>query len=77
MSTTLDITRLSEAKDSLKALLDSTDEIILTDGDVPVARIVPLAKPSRKRLTGLHRGAMKMHDDFDAPLPDSFWLGDE
>lgn len=77
MSTTLDIMRLPEAKDTLKALLDAADEIILTDGDVPVARIVPLAKSSRKHLTGLHRGAMTMHEDFDAPLPDSFWLGQE
>jgi hypothetical protein len=26
---------------------------------------------------GLNRGAMKMNDDFDEPLPDEFWLGEE
>ncbi len=29
------------------------------------------------RTLGLNRGAMKMSDDFDKPLPDEFWLGEE
>jgi hypothetical protein len=29
------------------------------------------------RILGLNRGAMKMKDDFDEPLPDEFWLGEE
>jgi Protein of unknown function (DUF2281) len=29
------------------------------------------------RILGLNRGAMKMSDDFDEPLPDEFWLGEE
>ena len=33
------------------------------------------AKP--KRILGLHRGKIWMSDDFDAPLPDEFWLGEE
>jgi hypothetical protein len=37
----------------------------------------PGRKLSRRELAGLHRGAMVMHDDFDEPLPDSFWFGDE
>ena len=28
------------------------------------------------RTLGLNRGAMKMSDDFDEPLPDEFWLGE-
>jgi len=30
-----------------------------------------------KRQAGLHAGSAVMADDFDAPLPDSFWLGAE
>ncbi len=26
---------------------------------------------------GLHLGSMSINDDFDEPLPDSFWLGEE
>jgi hypothetical protein len=29
------------------------------------------------RILGLNRGAMKMSDDLDKPLPDEFWLGEE
>jgi hypothetical protein len=29
------------------------------------------------RILGLNRGAMKMRADFDEPLPDEFWLGEE
>ncbi len=29
------------------------------------------------RVLGLHKGSMQMHDDFDDPLPDTFWLGEE
>jgi hypothetical protein len=29
------------------------------------------------RTLGLNRGAMKMSDDFDEPLPDEFGLGEE
>ncbi|MEL6526763.1 MAG: DUF2281 domain-containing protein [Chloroflexota bacterium] len=30
-----------------------------------------------ERVPGLHAGTTWMSDDFDAPLPDEFWLGDE
>jgi hypothetical protein len=29
------------------------------------------------RILGLNRGAMKMNNDFDEPLPDEFGLGEE
>jgi hypothetical protein len=32
---------------------------------------------SPPRILGLNRGAMKMRADFDEPLPDEFWLGEE
>ncbi|MEM9766621.1 MAG: DUF2281 domain-containing protein [Cyanobacteria bacterium P01_D01_bin.71] len=32
----------------------------------------------KKRIPGLHRGAFYwMADDFDDPLPDEFWLGED
>lgn len=30
----------------------------------------------RKRIAGLGKGSIVIADDFDAPLPDSFWLGE-
>ena len=35
-----------------------------------------MASPSN-RVPGLHKGSYFMADDFDAPLPDAFWLGEE
>jgi len=36
------------------------------------------ADPSpRPRVLGLHQGAWTVAEDFDAPLPDEFWLGKE
>jgi hypothetical protein len=35
-------------------------------------KVAPTAGP---RILGLHVGAVQMADDFDAPLPDTFWLG--
>ena len=29
----------------------------------------------KTRILGAHRGRIKMSDDFDLPLPDSFWIG--
>jgi hypothetical protein len=33
-----------------------------------------IAPLPRKRVLGLHAGQVGIADDFDAPLPDSFWL---
>ena len=32
---------------------------------------------TKQRIAGLHTGAAEMSDDFDAPLPESFWMGTE
>jgi hypothetical protein len=31
----------------------------------------------KPRIAGLHSGQMIVSDDFDDPLPDEFWLGDD
>ncbi len=63
-------------------------EIIITQDEKPVAKLVPMeaveivapldaAATLPPRVLGLHRGQIWMSDDFDAPLPDEFWLGEE
>jgi hypothetical protein len=32
---------------------------------------------AKERVPGLHPGAFVIGDDFDDPLPDGFWLGEE
>ena len=69
---------VQEAKTNLEELLFKTfegSEIILTQDDVPLARLVPIASPMTPRIAGLHSGATWTSEDFDEPLPDEFWTG--
>lgn len=58
-------TRLSE----LLRLVDGGQEIEISRGGEPIARIVPIREPRKRRL-GLDQGGFSVPDDFDAPLPD-------
>jgi antitoxin (DNA-binding transcriptional repressor) of toxin-antitoxin stability system len=63
----------------LLALVQGGAEVVITQDQTPVARITPVEAPPapiKERIFGAHPGAW-MNDDFDDPLPDSFWLGDE
>jgi prevent-host-death family protein len=77
---------LQETQGQLLELLALTlkgDEVVITENDKPVARLVPAEAesvddaPPRKRIAGLNRGSIWVSDDFDEPLPDEFWLGQE
>jgi prevent-host-death family protein len=46
------------------------EEIIIAKAGKPVARLMPLAAPARRRQLGLLKGKIKIADDFDAPLPE-------
>ena len=50
-------------------------EVVLTQHQLPVARLVPTADEQSERIPGLHAGAAWISDDFDAPLDDAFWAG--
>jgi antitoxin (DNA-binding transcriptional repressor) of toxin-antitoxin stability system len=60
----------------LIAWVQEGEEVLLVDGETPLARIVPAAVPQPARVAGLHVGQIWASDDFDAPLPDDFWTGD-
>ncbi len=72
---------LQEAQARLAELLtlaQTGNEIIIADGNKPLARLVPIAAAKPKgRTAGLQRGKIWMSDDFDAPLPDEFWTGEK
>jgi len=71
---------IPEAQHQLADLLDEVAagaEIILTENHQPRARLVPIATPSARRVPGLHPDAMIASEDFDAPLPDDFWMGSQ
>ena len=75
MTKTIDVTTAKTPPPAeLANLAIEGNEVILADGETPLVRLVPV---KTKRVAGLHEGAMIMSDDFTAPLPDSFWLGEE
>ena len=51
--------------------------LTLTKAGQPVAQVLPLPEKPKQRLAPLHPGAIEISEDFDAPLPDEFWLGKE
>ncbi len=61
-----------EAKTHFSRLLRRVaggEEVVITRGGEPVARLVP-ARPARRRRTlGRDAAAVRIADDFDAPLP--------
>lgn len=66
---------IQEADANLQELLSLVregTEIILMEGDKPLARIAPV-EPGQ-RIAGLHAhlGKAWMSEDFDEPLPDAF-----
>jgi prevent-host-death family protein len=64
---------IHEAKTHLSRLLEQVaegEEIIIAKAGKPIARLVPLAAPQKKRQLGLLKGKLNVPDDFDAPLTD-------
>lgn len=60
----------------LLALAVRGNKVLISENQESVVQLVPIRKRHKRRVAGLHRGAMRMHDDFNAPLPDAFWLGE-
>jgi antitoxin (DNA-binding transcriptional repressor) of toxin-antitoxin stability system len=74
--------------DELLALAEEGTEVLVLEGNHPLVKVTPvddtnpippetLVSQSRKRLTNAFPGAIVLHDDFDDPLPDEFWFGEE
>jgi antitoxin (DNA-binding transcriptional repressor) of toxin-antitoxin stability system len=51
------------------------DEVIITEQDIPRAKLIPLPEVTKARMSGLHLGAIQTSEDFDAQLQDEFWTG--
>lgn len=64
--------KIHQAKTHLSRLLvrvAAGEEVVIAKGGRPVARLVPLHRPSRDRIGGQDRGRVRIAEDFDAPLP--------
>lgn len=61
------------ARTHLSRLVDAAangEEIVIARAGKPVASLVPLAAPRKKRVLGTMAGMFNMPEGFDAPLPD-------
>ncbi len=75
---TIEVTQTQTYLKELLSLVVKGTEITFTQGNTPIARLVPVAgETATPRVAGLHLGAIWMSDDFDESLPDDFWPGDE
>lgn len=60
------------AKTNLSRLIERAqagEEIIISRGDVPVARLLPYQQPKPKRRFGILKGQGSVPDSFFDPLP--------
>ena len=79
---TMDISEARIRFDELLSFVEAGDEIIIARDEKPMARLVPVQGapayvPGKKRTPGLGRGEGWISEDFDDPLPDEFWMGEE
>lgn len=69
---------VQEAETQLDALIDLAEqgeEVVIAKNNQAKVRLVPLAvKRKEQRVFGQHRGQAWISEDFDAPLPEDFWL---
>jgi len=74
----IDVTEESVPLKKLLELVASGIDVVLTEGKSPVVRLVPVSRKVKKeRVLGLSKGQIWVSPDFDDPLPDSFWLGED
>jgi prevent-host-death family protein len=72
---TVDVSEAQSQLQELLPLVKAGTEVVLTEGNTPVARLIPIGQPPSTRVPGLHPGAFWISEDFDEPLPDEFWTG--
>lgn len=75
---TVNIDKVDKQLAELLSIARERGEIQIVQNGEPLALLESVASPEkRKRIPGLHEGMIWMSDDFDDPLPDEFWLGED
>ncbi len=71
LTKTIDLNREPLSLEGLLSIVAQGTEVVLTKGDIPIARLAPVGK----RVAGLHAGSIWASEDFDEPFSDEFWTG--
>ncbi|HRJ43795.1 MAG TPA: hypothetical protein PL105_18050 [Caldilineaceae bacterium] len=77
MLRTIAIDRGEFSLSEIVRLIKEGTEVLPMEKETPLARLTPVDTSDPPRVPGLFAGQIWMSDDFDDPLPDSFWLGDD
>lgn len=75
MSQTVDLEEARERLPELVSIVAEGDEVLIVVGGRTLAKLVSAVTTEKKRIAGLHEGAMVASPDFDEPLSDEFWEG--
>lgn len=73
---TIELQRTQPSLNDLLLLVATGADVVLTENSEPLVRLTSLKTTAQPRTPGLHAGAIQMSEDFDEPLPDSFWFGE-
>jgi len=74
-ATTFDIHEAETQLGQLLSMALKGSDIVITKDNIPLVRLVPVEAQKKRRIANLHKGEMKMSQDFNEPLSDDFWLG--
>ncbi len=80
VNTAMHTYNIQEAETHMSEMLSLAlqgEEVVISKANQPLVKLTPIAAQKKKRVAGLHAGAIFVADDFDEPLPDAFWLGEE
>lgn len=71
---------IEDAQSKFSELLTFTlegNEVIIIENSKKLARLIPFSAFDTPRIAGLNKGKIWMSEDFDALLPDEFWMGEK
>lgn len=74
---TINLDHVEKQLAELLAIVEHNGDVVIAQNGKPLARLASLTPKKKKRIAGLNRGMIWTSADFDAPLPDEFWLGKE
>ena len=74
MTKTVDIIKAKTQLSKLLSLALKGNEVIITEGKKPLAKIIPVVPAQKTRIAGLNRNKIWTSNDFDEPLPKRFWM---
>lgn len=74
MTKTVTVQDMQQRLTELLTMASNGNTILILKDQIPFAQLTGIGSKPKKRIAGLNRGTIRVSNDFDAPLPDEFWL---